>query len=260
MYDGPRERSSVVPGLRADQQAAAVGTVGHAAGHRRRSGRSPMPGSNPIGRPPNCRTCWPAATTTRTGRAQGARAGASRSTCSGWYWRRSSRSITARVSRGNRYDLRARALLTGEDQHAPAPSSPATCREAGTGAAGKNQATTIGSWSSTRDWRARWYLDGCPRTVHNAQAMDAWWRSWQKDEKGRAGVVARRPAGGRPDRRRAFPAYRAGRCAVNGAVPLRAGAVDDGMTVAVPLPAQARWTPLRLSWLAPGFVEDKATP
>ena len=37
------------------------------------------------------------------------------------------------------------------------------------------------------------------------------------------------------------------------------GAVDDGMTVAVPLHLLNALDPARLSWLAPGFVADKAT-
>src|SRR3546814_7264857 len=36
------------------------------------------------------------------------------------------------------------------------------------------------------------------------------------------------------------------------------GAVDDGMTVVVPLHLLNALDPSRLSWLAPGFVADKA--
>ena len=36
------------------------------------------------------------------------------------------------------------------------------------------------------------------------------------------------------------------------------GAIDDGMTVAVPLHLLNALDPVQLSWLAPGFIADKA--
>ncbi|WP_374382994.1 ATP-dependent RNA helicase HrpA [Thermomonas sp.] len=110
------------------------------------------------------------------------------------------------------------------------------------------------------DWQARWYLDRLPAHVHNAQAMDAWYAKLQKDEKAALEwsrddlLVADQADAAR------FPAYIAlgdARLAVQ--YRFEPGAVDDGMTVAVPLHLLNALDAARLSWLAPGFVEDKAT-
>ncbi|MBN8264819.1 MAG: ATP-dependent RNA helicase HrpA [Xanthomonadales bacterium] len=110
------------------------------------------------------------------------------------------------------------------------------------------------------DWQARWYLDRLPAHVHNAQAMDAWYAKLAKDEKAALEwsrddlLVADQTDAAR------FPAYIAlgdARLAVQ--YRFEPGAVDDGMTVAVPLHLLNALDAARLSWLAPGFVEDKAT-
>ncbi|HMT38486.1 MAG TPA: DUF3418 domain-containing protein, partial [Thermomonas sp.] len=110
------------------------------------------------------------------------------------------------------------------------------------------------------DWQARWYLDRLPAHVHNAQALDAWYAKLQKDEKAALEwsrddlLVADQADAAR------FPAYIAlgdARLAVQ--YRFEPGAVDDGMTVAVPLHLLNALDAARLSWLAPGFVEDKAT-
>jgi ATP-dependent helicase HrpA len=110
------------------------------------------------------------------------------------------------------------------------------------------------------DWQARWYLDRLPPHVHNAQALDAWVGRLSKDEKAALEwsrddlLVADQTDAAR------FPAYIAlgdARLAVQ--YRFEPGAVDDGMTVAVPLHLLNALDAARLSWLAPGFVEDKAT-
>ncbi|MDE2408562.1 MAG: ATP-dependent RNA helicase HrpA [Xanthomonadaceae bacterium] len=110
------------------------------------------------------------------------------------------------------------------------------------------------------DWQARWYLDRLPAHVHNAQALDAWFGKLAKDEKAALEwsrddlLVADQSDAAR------FPAYIAlgdARLAVQ--YRFEPGAVDDGMTVAVPLHLLNALDAARLSWLAPGFVEDKAT-
>ncbi|MBV2210194.1 MAG: ATP-dependent RNA helicase HrpA [Thermomonas sp.] len=109
------------------------------------------------------------------------------------------------------------------------------------------------------DWQARWYLDRLPAHVHNAQALDAWLGKLSKDEKAALEwsrdelLVADQTDAAR------FPAYIAlgdARLAVQ--YRFEPGAVDDGMTVAVPLHLLNALDPARLSWLAPGLVEDKA--
>ncbi len=110
------------------------------------------------------------------------------------------------------------------------------------------------------DWQARWYLDRLPAHVHNAQALDAWFGKLSKDEKAALEwsrddlLVADQSDAAR------FPAYIAlgdARLAVQ--YRFEPGAVDDGMTVAVPLHLLNALDAAKLSWLAPGFVEDKAT-
>ena len=110
------------------------------------------------------------------------------------------------------------------------------------------------------DWQARWYLDRLPAHVHNAQALDAWYGKLTKDEKAALEwprdelLVADQSDAAR------FPAFIAlgdARLAVH--YRFEPGAVDDGMTVIVPLHLLNALDAARLSWLAPGFVADKAT-
>ncbi len=109
------------------------------------------------------------------------------------------------------------------------------------------------------DWQARWYLDRLPPQVHNAQALDAWYGKLSKEQKAALEwsrdelLVADQTDAAR------FPAYialGAARLAVQ--YRFEPGAADDGMTVAVPLHLLGALDAARLSWLAPGFVEDKA--
>ncbi|MDQ3039864.1 MAG: DUF3418 domain-containing protein, partial [Pseudomonadota bacterium] len=110
------------------------------------------------------------------------------------------------------------------------------------------------------DWQARWYLDRLPPHVHNAQALDAWIAKLPKDQKAalewsREELLVADEA----DATR-YPAYIAlgdARLAVQ--YRFEPGAIDDGMTVLVPLYLLNALDAARLSWLAPGFVQDKAT-
>jgi len=110
------------------------------------------------------------------------------------------------------------------------------------------------------DWQARWYLDRLPMHVHNTQALDAWYGKLSKEQKAALEwsrdelLVADQSDAAR------FPAFIAlgdARLAVH--YRFEPGAVDDGMTVLVPLHLLNALDAARLSWLAPGFVEDKAT-
>ncbi|MFN3310889.1 MAG: ATP-dependent RNA helicase HrpA [Thermomonas sp.] len=110
------------------------------------------------------------------------------------------------------------------------------------------------------DWQARWYLDRLPPHVHNAQALDAWLGKLSKDEKAALEwsrddlLVADQTDAAR------FPAYLAlGEARLAVQYRFAPGEPDDGMTVAVPLHLLNALDGARLSWLAPGFVEDKAT-
>ncbi len=109
------------------------------------------------------------------------------------------------------------------------------------------------------DWMTQWYRDRIPAEVVGAQALDAWYAKlpavarhaleWTRedllvaDESDAALFPAFLPLG----EARLAVRYR-----------FEPGAVDDGMTVAVPLHLLNALDAARLSWLAPGFVADKA--
>jgi ATP-dependent helicase HrpA len=109
------------------------------------------------------------------------------------------------------------------------------------------------------DWMAQWYLDRLPAHVHNAQALDAWYRTldaharaaleWSLDDLllGDESEAARFPKFLPLGESRLPVQYR-----------FEPGAPDDGMTVTVPLHLLGALDPARLSWLAPGLVADKA--
>ena len=110
------------------------------------------------------------------------------------------------------------------------------------------------------EWMAQWYLDRLPPDVHNAHALDAWYGKlpasqkaaleWSLDDLlvGDESEVARFPPFIELGETRLAVSYR-----------FEPGAIDDGMTVAVPLQLLNALDPSRLTWLAPGFVVDKAT-
>ncbi len=110
------------------------------------------------------------------------------------------------------------------------------------------------------DWMLRWYRDRVPAEITSAQAFDAWYATLAKDAR-RALQWTRDDLlvadAGDADR---FPAYFAlgdARLAVH--YRFEPGAPDDGMTVVVPLHLLNALDAPRLGWLAPGFVQDKAT-
>ncbi|MGY0613386.1 MULTISPECIES: ATP-dependent RNA helicase HrpA [unclassified Luteimonas] len=110
------------------------------------------------------------------------------------------------------------------------------------------------------DWMLRWYRDRMPGDVISAQALDAWFAKLSKEQR-RALQWTRDDllvADGSDAER--FPAYFAigdARLAVH--YRFEPGAVDDGMTVVVPLHLLNALDAPRLGWLAPGFVQEKAT-
>ncbi|MDN5782675.1 MAG: DUF3418 domain-containing protein, partial [Luteimonas sp.] len=109
------------------------------------------------------------------------------------------------------------------------------------------------------EWMAQWYRDRIPAEIVSAQALDAWHAKlpaerrqaleWTRDDL----LVA---DGADADLFPAFIALGEARLAVR--YRFEPGAVDDGMTVVVPLHLLNALDAPRLSWLAPGFVADKA--
>jgi ATP-dependent helicase HrpA len=109
------------------------------------------------------------------------------------------------------------------------------------------------------DWQARWYLDRLPPQAHNVQALDAWYAKLPAAEKAKLEwSFDDLMVGGASDAER-FPKYLPlGDVRLAVSYRFEPGAPDDGMTVAVPLHLLNALDPARLSWLAPGFVLDKA--
>ena len=109
------------------------------------------------------------------------------------------------------------------------------------------------------DWMRQWYADRIPAEIVDARSLDAWYAklpadakkalAWSRDEllTGEGADAVRFPA---------FIALGDARLAVR--YRFEPGAPDDGMTVSVPLHLLNALDPVRLSWLAPGFVADKA--
>ena len=109
------------------------------------------------------------------------------------------------------------------------------------------------------DWMRQWYADRIPSHIVEARTLDAWYAKadaaqrqaleWTRDDLlvGEGTDAARFPA---------FIPLGDARLAVS--YRFEPGAPDDGMTVSVPLHLLNALDPARLSWLAPGFVADKA--
>jgi len=109
------------------------------------------------------------------------------------------------------------------------------------------------------EWMAQWYADRVPAEIVEARSLDAWYarqplQARQALEWSREDLLM----GAGADAVR-FPAYLAvGEARLAVRYRFEPGAPDDGMTVSVPLHLLNALDPVRLSWLAPGFVADKA--
>ncbi|MBJ6980158.1 ATP-dependent RNA helicase HrpA [Luteimonas sp. MC1895] len=110
------------------------------------------------------------------------------------------------------------------------------------------------------DWMLRWYRDRIPAEITSAQALDAWYAGLPKEQR-RALQWTRDDllvADGSDAER--FPAYfPLGHARLALHYRFEPGAPDDGMTVVVPLHLLNAMDGPRLGWLAPGFVQEKAT-
>lgn len=109
------------------------------------------------------------------------------------------------------------------------------------------------------DWMSQWYLDRLPPQVHNAQALDAWYGKLPAAEKAALEwSSAELMVGGESEAARFPPYLQLGNARLAVRYRFEPGAPDDGMTLAVPLHLLNALDPAQLSWLAPGFVADKA--
>lgn len=109
------------------------------------------------------------------------------------------------------------------------------------------------------DWQARWYLDRIPSDLHSAAGLDAWYKKLTPEAR-RAlhwSLTDLLPGEGSEEDR--FPKYFPlgdARLALH--YKFEPGATDDGVTLEVPVHLLNALDAARLSWLAPGFVADKA--
>ncbi|MGH8063309.1 MAG: ATP-dependent RNA helicase HrpA, partial [Pseudoxanthomonas sp.] len=109
------------------------------------------------------------------------------------------------------------------------------------------------------DWQARWYLDRIPSELHSAAGLDAWHKKLAPEAR-RAlhwSLVDLLPGEGSEEDR--FPKYfPLGDARLPLHYRFEPGAADDGVTLEVPIHLLNALDPSRLSWLAPGFIADKA--
>lgn len=109
------------------------------------------------------------------------------------------------------------------------------------------------------DWQAKWYLDRLPPQVHNQHALDAWYGKLSAVDKAKLEWSFDDLMVGDASDAERFPPYLAlGDVRLAVQYRFEPGAPDDGMTVAVPLHLLNALDPAQLSWLAPGFIADKA--
>ena len=108
-------------------------------------------------------------------------------------------------------------------------------------------------------WQARWYLDRVPPEIHSASGLDTWWKSLAPEQRRALGWTLADLLPGEGSEEDRFPKYLA---LGDARLPLHyrfePGSEDDGVTLDVPLHLLNALDPVRLGWLAPGFVADKA--
>ncbi|RBF69520.1 ATP-dependent RNA helicase HrpA, partial [Xanthomonas oryzae pv. oryzae] len=110
------------------------------------------------------------------------------------------------------------------------------------------------------DWQARWYLDRIPAELHSASGLDAWWKSLPPDKRRSLHWSLNDVLPGEGCEADRFPKYfPLGDARLPLHYRFEPGAIDDGVTLDVALHLLNALDPARLSWLAPGFVADKAS-
>ncbi|WP_407354177.1 DUF3418 domain-containing protein [Luteimonas sp. R10] len=109
------------------------------------------------------------------------------------------------------------------------------------------------------EWMLGWYDERIPAEIVDARSLDAWAKKapeavrhaleWSQDDL---------LVGDESDAARFPPALALGEARLAVRYRFEPGAPDDGMTVSLPLHLLNALDPARLTWLAPGFFEDKA--
>ncbi|WP_313460431.1 ATP-dependent RNA helicase HrpA [Stenotrophomonas sp.] len=110
------------------------------------------------------------------------------------------------------------------------------------------------------DWQARWYLDRVPAQIHSATGLDTWWKGLSPEQRHAMGWSLTDLLPGEGSDVERYPKYLPlgdARLALH--YRFEPGSDDDGVSLDVPLHLLNALDPARLSWLAPGFVADKAS-
>ncbi|WP_102945338.1 ATP-dependent RNA helicase HrpA [Stenotrophomonas sp. VV52] len=110
------------------------------------------------------------------------------------------------------------------------------------------------------DWQARWYLDRIPAEIHSATGLDAWWKGLAPEKRRALAWSLGDLLPGEGSDAERYPKYLPlgdARLALH--YRFEPGSEDDGVSLDVPLHLLNALDPARLSWLAPGFVADKAS-
>jgi ATP-dependent helicase HrpA len=112
---------------------------------------------------------------------------------------------------------------------------------------------------SDEDWQARWYLDRIPAELHSAAGLDAWFAKLSAEKKSQLEWSLADLLPGEGSETVRFPNYFAlgdARLALH--YRFEPGAHDDGVTLDVPLHLLNALDAVRIGWLVPGLVADKA--
>lgn len=109
------------------------------------------------------------------------------------------------------------------------------------------------------DWQARWYLDRVPADIHSAAGLDAWYKNLSPEARQKLRWELADLLPGEGSEKDRFPKYFSlGDARLPLQYKFEPGAPDDGVTLDVPIHLLNALDPARLSWLAPGFIAEKA--
>ncbi|MEN5209060.1 ATP-dependent RNA helicase HrpA [Stenotrophomonas terrae] len=110
------------------------------------------------------------------------------------------------------------------------------------------------------DWQARWYLDRVPPHIHSANLLDGWWKALPPEQRRSLQWSLTDLLPGEGSEQDRYPKYfPLGDARLAMHYRFEPGSEEDGVTLDVPLHLLNALDPARLSWLAPGFVADKAS-
>jgi ATP-dependent helicase HrpA len=108
-------------------------------------------------------------------------------------------------------------------------------------------------------WQARWYLDRVPSEICASATLDSWWKTLPSDKRRGLQWSLTDLLPGEGSEQDRYPKYfPLGDARLPLQYRFEPGAEDDGVTLEVPLHLLNALDPARLSWLAPGFVAEKA--